>query len=335
MHASGRRGSDYYGFLRDLFSGGLSGIVAKTVAAPIERVKLLLQTQQVNRGVSVQYKDSFDCFSRVYREQGLQSFWRGNVANLLRYFPSQALSFAFKDLYRDALGVSEGGKNDNRASMWFLVWGNLAAAGAAGGTSLVLLYPLEMARTLQAADVSIIGERRKFAGTIHCLRHLYAENGLPGWYAGLPVSIFGVVVFRGLYMGGYDITKSLLGLNRNSANSSTGGITDVRHYNLLSRLGAAQLVTTVAGTLCYPLDTVRRRMMMQTREETISVSGNIRSAQPYYRNTWHCLVRILREEGPRGLFRGLGANLVRGMSGSLLLVGYDEVRGFFDRQFSG
>ena len=41
-----------------------------------------------------------DCFARVNREQGFLSFWRGNVVNVVRYFPTQALNFAFKDTYK-------------------------------------------------------------------------------------------------------------------------------------------------------------------------------------------------------------------------------------------
>lgn len=82
-------------FVQDMTAGGVSGIVAKTCSAPIERVKLLLQTQHVNRDLQRKYMGITDCISRVYREQGLASFWRGNVANLLRYFSSQALLLFF------------------------------------------------------------------------------------------------------------------------------------------------------------------------------------------------------------------------------------------------
>lgn len=197
------------GFGRDLLSGGLSGIASKTVAAPVERVKLLLQTQQVNRDLVTQYTGAFDCARRVYREQGLWSFWRGNVANLLRYFPSQALSFAFKDLYKDLLGMGRGGSGSSSSGTagWWFVGGNLLAAGAAGGTAMVLLYPLEMARTRMAADVSGVGQARRFSGsqarspaspplqwptltclplppsgTLHCLASLYGKHGVAGLY---------------------------------------------------------------------------------------------------------------------------------------------------------
>ncbi len=81
----------------------MSGIIAKTVSAPIERIKLLLQTQSINDNVTVKYKGPINCAVRIYREEGLLSFWRGNLANVYRYFPSQAISFAFKDKYKEFL----------------------------------------------------------------------------------------------------------------------------------------------------------------------------------------------------------------------------------------
>lgn len=59
-----------------------------------------MQTQRINTSLSVKYRNPIDCVLRVYRDQGLLSFWRGNLANVYRYFPSQAMNFAFKDKYR-------------------------------------------------------------------------------------------------------------------------------------------------------------------------------------------------------------------------------------------
>jgi len=69
-------------FLLDFALGGTSAAIAKTACAPIERVKLLLQNRP---GV---YKSVGDCFTKVYNEQGFNSFWRGNLANVIRYFPT-------------------------------------------------------------------------------------------------------------------------------------------------------------------------------------------------------------------------------------------------------
>ena len=292
-------------FSLDMVAGGVAGCISKTIAAPIDRVKLLLQTQKVNPDVAKQYNGAFDCLKRVYREQGLISFWRGNVANLTRYFPSQSLTFAFKDRFRSIM------KLETQTNKTIVVLGNFAASGAAGGGALALLYPLDMARTRLAADVGLNLESRRFKGTFHCLSSIYTENGVRGLYAGIGVSMIGVILFRSLFMGGYDVVKQFSGITP-------------EHTPFWKKFLAAQGVTLTAGTLCYPLDTVRRRMMMQSKEA--SKLGEGAETVLVYRNTWHAFGRILREEGIRGVYSGLSANLIRGVSGAVLLVGYDEVK---------
>ena len=120
-------------------------------------------------------------------------------------------------------------------------------------------------------------------------------------------------------------------------------------------------MTTVVGTLCFPIDTVKRRIMVQRKtianfsttgtggtsilggsNSTVVVpevasaaaksSGQTLTRRTIipYKNALDCLVRILREEGVRrGLFAGLSVNIVRGLGGSLLLVGYDELKALF------
>lgn len=84
-----------------------------------------------------------DCLVRIPKEQGFASFWRGNMANVIRYFPTQALNFAFKDVYKQLFmdGV------DKKTQFWRYFAGNLASGGAAGATSLCFVYPLDYART--------------------------------------------------------------------------------------------------------------------------------------------------------------------------------------------
>lgn len=94
--------ADPVAFIKDFAAGGISAAISKTAVAPIERVKLLLQVQHISKQISPdkQYKGMIDCFVRIPREQGFLSYWRGNLANVIRYFPTQALNFAFKDKYK-------------------------------------------------------------------------------------------------------------------------------------------------------------------------------------------------------------------------------------------
>lgn len=84
-----------------------------------------------------------DCFVRIPKEQGVTAYWRGNMANVIRYFPTQALNFAFKDIYKQ---VFLGGVDKNKQFFRYFL-GNLASGGAAGATSLCFVYPLDFART--------------------------------------------------------------------------------------------------------------------------------------------------------------------------------------------
>lgn len=132
-------------FLVDFGLGGVSGAIAKTCTAPIERVKLIIQTQDANpkikSGEIPRYTGIGNVFTRVYNEQGLKAFWRGNMTNIIRYFPTQAFNFAFKDtikgLFPKANPKTEFGK-------FFAI--NMASGGLAGAGSLCFVYPLDYAR---------------------------------------------------------------------------------------------------------------------------------------------------------------------------------------------
>jgi len=97
------------------------------------------------------------------KEQGFASFWRGNLANVIRYFPTQALNFAFKDFYKKIFNPY---KQKDEPLKFFV--GNCMSGGAAGATSLTVVYPLDFARTRLAADVGSGGER-EFTGLTNCL----------------------------------------------------------------------------------------------------------------------------------------------------------------------
>lgn len=292
---------DPYAFLKDFMAGGVSAAVSKTVVAPIERVKLLLQVQHVSKQIAVekQYKGIIDCFVRIPREQGFLSFWRGNLANVIRYFPTQALNFAFKDVYKQ---MFLGGV-DKKTQFWRYFGGNLASGGAAGATSLCFVYPLDFARTRLAADVGKGPAEREFSGLGNCLTKTFKSDGPIGLYRGFGVSVQGIIIYRAAYFGFFDTAKGML--------------PDPKSTPFLVSWAIAQFVTTFAGILSYPFDTVRRRMMMQ--------SGRPKHEQAY-NGTLDCWRKIGSQEGPRAFFKGAFSNVLRGTGGALVLVFYDELK---------
>jgi len=285
-------------FLKDLAAGGVAGGISKTIVAPIERVKLLLQVQHSNPNIpkDQQYSGIVNCFTRVAAEQGVLSLWRGNAANVIRYFPTQALNFAFKDKYKKLFV-----KPKNEVGFWRFFAGNLAAGGAAGATSLLFVYPLDFARTRLGADVGKDGAR-EFTGLGDCLSKILKKDGPAGLYRGFGVSVGGIIVYRAAFFGGFDTMKSML-LGPDAA--------------VWQSWMVAQTVTTGAGIVSYPFDTVRRRMMMQSGRP-------IEECQ--YKSTLDCWGKILAEEGPGAFFKGAASNVIRGTGGALVLVMYDEFK---------
>lgn len=258
---------------------------------------ILSQTQAASTQISAdnQYKGIADCFSRVVKDQGVSSLWRGNLANVIRYFPTQALNFAFKDKYKQLFlhGV------DKRKQFWRYFAGNLASGGAAGATSLCFVYPLDFARTRLAADVGK-GSSRQFNGLIDCLKKCAATDGVKGLYRGFGVSVQGIIVYRAAYFGAYDTVKGMLPAGKD---------------NLLVSFLIAQVVTNVSGIVSYPFDTVRRRMMMQAGRAEVMYTGTI-----------DCWKKILRVEGGKAFFKGAFSNILRGTGGAMVLVLYDEIK---------
>jgi len=121
-------------FVIDFLMGGVSAAVSKTAAAPIERVKLLIQNQDemLKSGrLDRKFNGIGDCFSRTIKNEGVASLWRGNTANVIRYFPTQALNFAFRDTYKSMFAFK---KERDGYAKWMA--GNLASGGAAGANIL-------------------------------------------------------------------------------------------------------------------------------------------------------------------------------------------------------
>jgi solute carrier family 25 (adenine nucleotide translocator) protein 4/5/6/31 len=286
----------------DFFAGGISAAVSKTLVAPIERVKLLLQVQDANKNIAVEnrYTGIGDCFSRVMKEQGVGALWRGNLANVIRYFPTQALNFACKDTYKKYLNPY----NPKTQPGKFFI-GNCASGGAAGATSLCFVYPLDFARTRLAADVGAGGER-EFTGLVDCLSKIAKKDGVNGLYNGFGISLVGIIMYRASYFGMFDTGKVLL-------------FEDVRKAPILAVWGFAQFVTVAAGIASYPLDTVRRRLMM--------TSGKT-GADRMYTGTMDCFRKIYADEGGRAFFKGCLSNVLRGTGGALVLVFYDKIQGW-------
>merc|ERR1712080_396570 len=296
-------------FLIDFLAGGVSGAIAKTCTAPIERVKLIIQTQDANprimSGEIPRYTGILNCFTRVGSEQGILAFWRGNFVNILRYFPTQAFNFAFKDTIKAMFP-----KYNPKQQFWSFFAVNMASGGLAGAGSLTIVYPLDYARTRLASDVG--SGKRAFNGLADCLsKTAKGPKGFLSLYNGFGVSVVGIIPFRGTCFG---VNDTLVGLIPKELKNDHG------LKGIAAKFACAQTAALCAAYASYPFDTVRRRLQMQSEKPP---------EEWVYKGTGDCFGKIMKEEGFGALFKGAGANALRTVGSALVLVLYGEIKAAF------
>jgi solute carrier family 25 (adenine nucleotide translocator) protein 4/5/6/31 len=183
---------------------------------------------------------------------------------------------------------------------------------------------------------------------VDAVKKIVKTDGIAGIYQGYGISLFGSIIYRLLYLGGYDACKAeLVVWKRNQQqekhrrkNEGASSARDGPNYDLYANseddssndlvaayeavpavslawtelFWLAQFVSLASGTLCYPIDSVRRRMMMQAGKPL---------DERQYLTSMQCFWKIWTNEGLRGFYLGIGPNLFRSFGGALALVAYD------------
>jgi len=291
----------------DLLIGGGIGAISKTVMAPVERVKLLMQTMDSNpdviSGKVERYKGIGDCFRRVNQEQGFKAFWRGNLVNCLRYAPQQGSALAFNDAINNAFPVY-----DSKKQFWQSLAVKLTSGGLAGAAANTICYPFDYARTRLASDVKKGGGQ--FKGIGDCIATTVKAQGIVGLYTGWSVTVAGAFVYRAGQLG---LFKQIQDMNPYKDDKGTIGV--------VSSFVAVTTARTAIMPFNYPFDTVRRRMMLQSEKP---------KAERLYKGSFDCFNQVMKKEGLKGMYKGMVPELFRGVGGSLVIVAYDRIKVIFD-----
>ncbi|CAI2375420.1 unnamed protein product [Moneuplotes crassus] len=285
-------------FFKSYIAGGVSAVFYKTSTAPIERVTLLLQNQDSSLQITKKnrYLNSRDCVKRVVREQGFFSLWRGYSVTIVRYFNSQSFIFAMNNQYKK-LNIYDKRKDPVKFAA-----ANILSGSAAGLTSSLLFYPLDFSRTRLAVDIGRNKKERQFQNIYDVASKIMRSDGLTGFYRGLSITLLLTVLYRGSYFGLYDTGKAYLFKDHNK-------------QNFLGLWFLGTLTTCFSNFVFYPLDTVKKRLQMQ--------SGRLNKQ---YLSTTDCIKTIYQIEGIRGFFKGVVPNVTKGFGGALVLVLNDKIK---------
>ncbi|KAI9496615.1 mitochondrial carrier domain-containing protein [Zychaea mexicana] len=267
---------------------GMAGAVSRTVVSPVERMKILFQVQGPEPAA---YQGVFPTLAKMWREEGLMGYMRGNGTNVIRIIPYSASQFAAYEWCKKLL--MEPGKTELDTPR------RLTAGGFAGVISVVCTYPLDMVRTrLSVLSATLDGNvrktggvpQKKLPGIVPSIVHIYkTEGGMVGLYRGLWPTTLGVAPYVALNFQCYEGLKFLLVAPGEDTPSAS------------RKLICGALAGSIAQTITYPLDVLRRRMQV-TGMATIDYK---------YNGTWDAVRTMVRNEGVRGLYKGMIPNYLK------------------------
>ncbi|CAF0877849.1 unnamed protein product [Brachionus calyciflorus] len=277
-------------------SGGIAGSIAKTLVAPIDRVKILKQVHSRHYdGYGV-----FESFFRIYEKEGFLALYKGNGAQMIRIFPYAALQFTSYETFK-TINKKIFKKNSTN------IINSLACGSLAGITAVSFTYPLDVIRSRLAFQFK--GEH-VYKGILDAIVKIYAEkNSLTSFFRGYLITILGMVPYAGISFSSFEHIKKYV-LNRkiiymtSKSNAHKNEINSHDYYELsvVGKLLCGAMTGIIAQTITYPLDVVRRHMQLSKMiSETRSKMGIIQTFNYVY-----------SEYGVvKGLYRGITLNYVR------------------------
>ncbi|KAJ6923303.1 mitochondrial carrier protein CoAc2 isoform X1 [Populus alba x Populus x berolinensis] len=273
-------------FAKELVAGGVAGGFAKTVVAPLERVKILFQTRRDEfKSVGL-----FGSFKKISHTEGIMGFYRGNGASVARIVPYAALHYMTYEQYRRWIILNF--PDIGRGPVLDLVAGSFA-----GGTAVLLTYPLDLVRTKLAYQIvsspkanvnGVIGTELVYKGIRDCFSKTLKESGLRGLYRGVAPSLYGIFPYAGLKFYFYEEMKR--------------HVPEEHKKDIVVKMVCGSVAGLLGQTFTYPLDVVRRQMQVQR----LSVSNNAE-----LKGTMETLIMIMQKQGWKQLFSGLSINYLK------------------------
>merc|ERR1712203_1351202 len=187
----GKMGDKKLGFFENFMLAGVAAGVSKTVAAPIERVKLLVQNQDemIKQGrLDRPYKGVMDCCSRVMQTEGIYPFWRGNLAiSAVGIFIYRGMYFGMFDTLKPLLL----GDNPNVGLSFLLGWAVTVTAG-------LMSYPIY---TVRRRMMMTSGGGVKYKGSMDCFIQVTKNEGFMSLMKGAGANILRGVAGAGVLAG--------------------------------------------------------------------------------------------------------------------------------------
>ncbi|KAJ3371490.1 hypothetical protein HDU91_005132 [Kappamyces sp. JEL0680] len=276
MHAPAQDKQSLEYIVKSLIAGGIAGSAAKTVVAPLDRVKILFQT---NHSLYVPYQ--------------------GHSATLLRIFPYAGIKFMMYEQFKVYIMPSKEYETGKR---------KFVAGSLAGCASVICTYPFDLVRVRLAFETG----KKSGLGISGICRAIFQERspvdrlqttavvppflrGMANFYRGLVPSLLGMIPYAGVSFYTYESLKEKAKTLDFCLSPSQPA-----QLSYWATLACGAVSGMMAQTCSYPFEVVRRHMQVSSR------TGNV-----LHSSMWGTAGDILQRRGVKGLFVGLGIGFLK------------------------
>ncbi|XP_061337622.1 calcium-dependent mitochondrial ATP-magnesium/phosphate carrier protein 2-like isoform X2 [Gastrolobium bilobum] len=260
--------------IKYFIAGGIAGATSRTVTAPLDRLKVVLQVQTTNASI-------MPAVMKIWKQDGLSGFFRGNGLNVVKVAPESAIKFYAFEMLKNVIGDAQGNKSDIGTI------GRLVAGGTAGAIAQATIYPLDLIKTRLQTCASEGGRVPKL-GTL--TKNIWVQEGPRAFYRGLVPSLLGMIPYAGIDLAAYDTLKDIS--KRYILHDSEPGP--------LVQLGCGTISGALGATCVYPLQVIRTRLQAQPANSTSA-----------YKGMNDAFWKTFQHEGFRGFYKGLLPNLLK------------------------
>ncbi|EFQ29468.1 hypothetical protein CGRA01v4_14694 [Colletotrichum graminicola] len=313
-------------------AGGVGGMTAATLTAPLDVLKTRLQSDFYQAQLRASHqarsqalgslsplrvalfhlRETFQILGSVYKIEGPRALFKGLGPNLVGVIPARSINFyTYGNGKRLIAEYSNGG---NEAA-----WVHLSAGILAGVTTSTVTNPIWLVKTRLQLDKNVANQKgglhkRQYRNSVDCIKQVLRTEGFKGLYKGMSASYLGVAEST-LQWVLYEQIKNKLAARekRIIASGREKNLWD-QTVDWMGNAGAAGGAKLVAAILAYPHEVARTRLRQ----------APLANGQLKYTGLWQCFRVVWIEEGVMGLYGGLTPHLMRTVPSAAIMFGMYE-----------
>lgn len=174
--------------VRNLVAGGFAGMLAKSVVAPLDRVKILFQVSSCK----FRLRNVPNVMRTIAQDEGVGALWKGNTATMIRVFPYSGIQFMVFDRCKTHFL-----RQHDASTKWGLSpLESLISGMIAGTVSVLATYPLDLTR----AQLAVLRKHRDGVnrGFVNVIIDTYTHRGMAGLFRGVVPTMVGILPYSGI-----------------------------------------------------------------------------------------------------------------------------------------